>query len=93
MDALDVSKSWLKKYRKKYQFWLQHNHPILLDTPEKLQQRLDYTQNPIKVGIVQDAKDYLYSRVFNYHGTKYNLLKSMFWNEYFRFVLSCKLKQ
>ncbi|WP_281614370.1 transposase [Flammeovirga sp. SubArs3] len=61
---------------KKYQFWQQHNHPILLDTSEKLQQRLDYTHdNPIKAGIVQDSKDYLYSSASNYHGMKYNLIE------------------
>ncbi|WP_281614376.1 transposase [Flammeovirga sp. SubArs3] len=59
-----------------FQFWQQHNQPIILDTSEKLLQRLGYIHdNPIKAGIVQDAKDYLYSSASNYHGMKYNLLE------------------
>ncbi|OHX66422.1 transposase [Flammeovirga pacifica] len=61
---------------KKYQFWQQHNQPVILNTPEKLSQRLGYIHdNPIKAGVVQDAKDYLYCSASNYHGVKYNLLE------------------
>ncbi|MBB3697538.1 transposase [Flammeovirga yaeyamensis] len=61
---------------REYQFWQQHNQPVILNSNEKLSQRLNYIHdNPIKAGLVLDAKDYLYSSASNYHGAKYNLLK------------------
>ncbi|WP_044211729.1 transposase [Flammeovirga sp. OC4] len=61
---------------KKFQFWQQHNQPVILDTSEKLSQRLGYIHdNPINAGIVQEAANYLYSSASNYHGMKYNLLE------------------
>jgi REP element-mobilizing transposase RayT len=53
----------------KFQFWTHDNHPIELDTIEKLRQRMDYVHdNPVKAGIVEKPKDYLYSSARNYHG-------------------------
>jgi REP element-mobilizing transposase RayT len=50
-----------------YQFWHQHNHPIELNTNEKLDQRLNYIHNnPVEAGIVRYPEEYLYSSAGNY---------------------------
>jgi len=50
-----------------YQFWQQHNHPIELNTNEKLEQRLNYIhQNPVEAGVVRFPEDYIYSSAGNY---------------------------
>lgn len=37
---------------KEFQFWKQDYHPIQLDTPDKLKQRLDYLpNNPVSSGL------------------------------------------
>jgi putative transposase len=52
-----------------YQFWIQNNHPVLLDNIEKQHQRLDYLhQNPVRAGIVYRPEDYVYSSASNYAG-------------------------
>jgi len=56
---------------KKYQFWLQHNHPIELFDNEVMQQKLDYIHNnPVDSGIVGRPEDYLYSSAIDYSGGK-----------------------
>ena len=51
-----------------YQFWQQDYHPVVLDTPEKLQQRLNYLhENPVRTGIVWRAEDYKYSSAIDYY--------------------------
>lgn len=60
----------------KYQFWQQHNHPIELNTNEKLDQRLNYIHNnPVEAGIVLSPEDYLYSSAVNYAGRPEQLLE------------------
>lgn len=50
-----------------YQFWMQNNHPIILDTNEKLDQRINYIhQNPVKAGFVEKAEDWLHSSAADY---------------------------
>jgi REP element-mobilizing transposase RayT len=50
-----------------FQLWQQHNHPILLDSNYLMQQKLDYIhQNPVKSGIVENEKDYIYSSARDY---------------------------
>jgi len=59
-----------------YQFWLQHSHPIELNTGEKLNQRLDYIHNnPVVAGIVRYPEDYLYSSAGNYARLPENVLE------------------
>lgn len=54
-----------------FQFWQQHNHPILLDTNKIMQQKLDYIHNnPVKAGFVDNPDDYLYSSARDYAGIK-----------------------
>jgi REP element-mobilizing transposase RayT len=61
-----------------YQFWQQHNHPIALNTNEKLDQRLNYIHNnPVKAGIVRYPEEYLYSRAGNYARLPENVLEVM----------------
>jgi len=53
----------------KYRFWQDTNHPILIDSETKLNQRLNYIhENPVKRNIVEKAEDYLYSSARNYAG-------------------------
>jgi len=56
---------------KKYQFWQQDNHPIQLDTNEKIEQCLNYTHNnPVEAGFVYRAEDYPWSSAQDYAGKK-----------------------
>jgi putative transposase len=53
----------------RYQFWMQHNHPIALISPAMISQRLDYIHhNPVEAGIVLNPEEYLYSSARNYAG-------------------------
>ncbi len=61
---------------KEFQFWKQDYHPIELNTPEKLQQRLHYLhQNPVKSGLVWEAWHYKYSSAIDYYTNEQGLLK------------------
>ena len=54
---------------KEYQFWQQDNHPIELDTNQKINQRLDYLHdNPVNALIVDKAEEYLFSSARDYSG-------------------------
>jgi putative transposase len=60
----------------RYQFWQQHNHPIELNTNEKVEQRLNYIHNnPVDAGIVRYPEHYLYSSAGNYARLPENLLE------------------
>ena len=53
---------------KKYQFWQQHNQPIILNNRTIFQQKLNYIHNnPVEVGFVEKEEDYLYSSARNYN--------------------------
>ena len=60
------------KYNKnstKYQFWVQDNRPIELNSPKWINQKLAYIHlNPVRAGIVDKAEDYLYSSAGRYIG-------------------------
>ncbi len=50
-----------------YRFWQDTNHPILLDSNNKIDERINYThQNPVKRMIVEREEDYLFSSARNY---------------------------
>ena len=54
---------------KTYQFWQQHNHPIELDNPKWILQKLDYIHlNPVRAKWVTQAEHYLYSSARQYAG-------------------------
>lgn len=54
-----------------YQFWQQDNHPIILDTNEMKEQRLDYIHNnPVTAGFVNKPEDYPWSSAQDYAGIK-----------------------
>ncbi|PLX23484.1 MAG: transposase [Salinivirgaceae bacterium] len=54
---------------KKYQFWQQHNHPIMLDNNLILEQKLNYLhKNPVKAEIVENEWEYKYSSAIDYSG-------------------------
>jgi hypothetical protein len=61
----------INKNNKGFQFWQQHNHPILLDSNKLIDQKLDYIHNnPVKAGFVENPEDYLYSSAKDYAGIK-----------------------
>ncbi|MFC6999745.1 REP-associated tyrosine transposase [Rufibacter roseus] len=56
---------------KGFQFWQQHNHPIVLNSNFLIQQKLDYLHNnPVEAGFVEQPEDYIYSSARDYAGTK-----------------------
>ena len=58
-----------------YQFWQQVYYPIVLDTREKLIQRLNYLhENPVRAGIVWLPQDYKYSSAIDYYCDKPGIL-------------------
>ncbi len=60
----------------RYQFWQQHNHPVELNTNEKLEQRLNYIHNnPVDAGIVRYPEEYLYSSAGNYARLKETVME------------------
>jgi len=51
-----------------FQFWIQNNHPIMLDTNKKTVQRLDYIhKNPVVSGFVEKPEDWLHSSAADYY--------------------------
>ncbi len=45
-----------------HQFWQNENYPVALESPEIIQQKIDYIhQNPVKAGFVNEESEYLYS--------------------------------
>nr|WP_319397827.1 transposase [uncultured Carboxylicivirga sp.] len=56
---------------RKYRFWQDKSHPVLMDSNTKLNQRLNYIHNnPVKAGWVLNPEDYPYSSAVNYSGGK-----------------------
>ena len=54
---------------KKYKFWQETNHAILLDDNQKIEQRINYThQNPVRALIVSESHDYMFSSARDYTG-------------------------
>jgi REP element-mobilizing transposase RayT len=59
------------KRNSKYKVWKDGNHPILLDTNNMMEQRLNYVhQNPVETGIVEEAEHYVFSSARDYTGKK-----------------------
>lgn len=59
----------------RFQFWQYENHPILLDSEHKFQQRLDYLhQNPVRAGFVFEPQDWKYSSATDYYTNLKGLL-------------------
>ena len=56
---------------KRSQFWLHHNRPIELWTPEVTEQKLDYIHNnPVEAGFVEEPHYWKYSSAIDYSGGK-----------------------
>ena len=54
-----------------FKFWQHENHPILLNSNEMTDARLEYIhQNPVKAGICFRSEDYVYSSASDYAGDK-----------------------
>ena len=56
---------------KGFQFWQQHNHPVILDTNYLIDQKIEYIHNnPVKAGFVDEPENFLYSSAGDYVGKK-----------------------
>lgn len=75
--ATSEGKTWLlnqfKYYKAKhkkesrYQVWQEGFHPQLINSEDMLRQKVDYIHdNPVKIGLVKRAEDWLYSSARNY---------------------------
>jgi len=92
---VESRKSWLlqgfekngKRQKTKYQFWINHNQPILLYSQKFIRQKVDYIhQNPVKAGLVYRAEDYIYSSASVYMGRQdENYLPVVVLDSYFSF--------
>ena len=55
----------------KYKVWTGNNHPEAIYTEPFLKTKLNYIhENPVRVGLVRNASDYLYSSAADYEGRK-----------------------
>ena len=54
-----------------YQFWRHDNHPVELWSNKVIDEKIDYLhKNPVEVGLVLRAEDYMYSSAADYAGEK-----------------------
>ena len=57
------------KEDRKYQFWQEGSHPILIQNGEMMQQKLEYIHNnPVRRGYIDDPAHWRYSSARNYAG-------------------------
>ncbi len=69
MLSLFANYSRNKKSNKTYQFWQKDFHPIELQSPKWINQKLAYIHlNPVRSGFVENPEDYLYSSARTYVG-------------------------
>jgi len=55
----------------KHKFWEHENHPVLLDSTEKYNQRLNYLHwNPVTAGFVAESWHWIYSSATDYFSEK-----------------------
>ena len=60
---------------KDFQFWIQDNHPIEIQTENFLIQKLEYIHNnPVLAGFVDCGEEWKYSSAMDYYGTGKGLL-------------------
>jgi len=74
------------KTKSRYQIWQPSNHPILLYSPKVIRQKVGYIHlNPVVLGIVERAEDYVYSSASNYAKDGEGVLSvdilDMLWND------------
>ena len=62
-----------------FQLWQQHNHPIQLDTEEKLTQRIKYVhENPMVAGFVDDPNSWIWSSCASYEREEKSKVKMVY---------------
>ena len=50
-----------------FQFWQQHNHPIVLDNAFIINQKIEYIHNnPVLAGFVNNPEDWKYSSAMDF---------------------------
>ena len=85
-NSLESRKEWMlnifsytgknNNNNKEFQFWKQDYHPIQLDTPEKMKQRIVYLhENPVRSGLVWEPWHYKYSSASDYYTNEHGLVK------------------
>ena len=56
---------------KKYKFWQETNHAVLLENAEMIDQRVNYIhENPVRSLVVANTYEYLFSSAVDYAGEK-----------------------
>ncbi len=84
-NQMESRKTWLtymfkragskNSNNKEFQFWQNDNHPIELNNPFILKQKLDYLhENPVRAGIVFEPQDYVYSSAVDYFTDRKGML-------------------
>ena len=64
---------------KDFQFWVQNNHPVQLNNPDMMQQRLDYIHNnPVEAGFVTEPHHWKWGSAYDYNGGKQGLIDLVF---------------
>lgn len=59
----------LNKHNGVFQLWQEGDHPIELSDNAMMEQKMEYN-NPVEVGFVDRAEEYLYSSARDYAGGK-----------------------
>jgi len=68
------------KRDRKYQFWQEGNHPVLIQNEEVMRQKLEYIHNnPVRRGYVDDPTHWRYSSARNYAGQDAMLEVALTW--------------
>ena len=59
-----------------FQFWQQHNQPIVLDSNELIDQKVNYIHNnPVEAGFVAEPEDWLYGSAVDFTLSGKGLMK------------------
>lgn len=62
-----------------FQLWQQHNQPIVLDSNEIMDQKLDYIHmNPVKAGFVDRPEAWLYSSAADYMNERKGMIELVY---------------
>jgi REP element-mobilizing transposase RayT len=70
-DWLEIVMEYHAKYNSnnsKFQLWQNGSHPIELESPKFINQKLDYIHlNPVRAAFVNEPEHYVYSSASNYY--------------------------
>ncbi len=76
MHGLNYNYDWYNN--NDFQFWQLHNQPIVLDTNELIDQKVNYIHNnPVEAGFVAKPEDWLYSSAVDFTPNGKGMLELM----------------